>query len=80
VVPNSAVLDDVKGNSYIFTLTRTKEDEAKAKKVMVKRVSEYQGQIHVVPDSAGTLKGGEIIVKEGAKNVSDGQTVRISNQ
>jgi membrane fusion protein, multidrug efflux system len=78
VVPNSAVLDDVNGNSYIFTLEKTKDEEATAHKVMVKRLSEYKGQIHVRPEKDGTLKGGETIVKEGAKNVSDGQSVRIA--
>jgi len=79
VVPSRAVLQDVKGNNYIFVLDRTKGEEAQARKVMVKRVSEYRGSLSIMPVDAGALKGGERIVDEGAKNVTDGLTVRIAN-
>lgn len=78
VVPSSAVLDDVSGHSYLFVLDGAHSDEAKARKVMVTRVSEYKGSIQVRPDDPSALKGGEVVVKEGGKNVSDGQTVRIA--
>lgn len=78
VVPSRAVLQDVKGNNYIFVLDATTGDEAKARKVMVKRVSEYKGSLSIVPQEAGALKGGEKIVDEGAKNVTDGLTVRVA--
>jgi len=45
----------------------------------VKRVSEYRGSLSIMPVDAGALKGGERIVDEGAKNVTDGLTVRIAN-
>jgi membrane fusion protein, multidrug efflux system len=79
VVPARAVLQDVNGNNYIFVLDRTRNDEAKARKVMVKRVSEYKGSVHIAPAENGGLKGGESIVDEGAKNVTDGLTVRVAN-
>ncbi len=79
VVPSRAVLQDVKGNNYIFVLDKTTGDEAKARKVMVKRVSEYKGRLSIAPVDAAGLKGGESIVDEGAKNVTDGLTVRVAN-
>ncbi len=79
VVRSRAVLQDVKGNNYIYVLDRTRNDEAKSRKVMVKRISEYKGFINIAPVDAGALKGGEQIVDEGAKNVTDGLTVRVAN-
>ncbi|MBL7953223.1 MAG: efflux RND transporter periplasmic adaptor subunit [Flavobacteriales bacterium] len=79
VVPSRAVLQDVKGNNYIFVLDATTGNEAKARKVMVTRVSEYKGALSITPVEAAALKGGERIVDEGAKNVTDGLTVRIAN-
>ncbi|MGB3524703.1 MAG: efflux RND transporter periplasmic adaptor subunit [Flavobacteriales bacterium] len=84
VVPSAAVLDDVSGNSYLFVLgpapqgSNVKDNERAARKVFVSRVSEYQGRIHVEPRTAGELKDGDMVVIEGAKNVSDGQEVLVS--
>lgn len=79
VVPSRAVLQDVKGNNYIYVLDATTGDEAKARKVMVRRVNEYKGRLSIQPVEAGALKGGERLVDEGAKNVTDGLAVRIAN-
>lgn len=79
VVKSRAVLQDVKGNNYIYVLDRTKDNEARSRKVMVKRISEYKGYTNVAPEEANALKGGEHIVDEGAKNVTDGLTVRVAN-
>lgn len=78
-VPSRAVLQDTRGNSYVYVLDGIKADEARARKVMVARVSEYKGRISINPVTVGELKGGERIVDEGAKNVTDGLTVRIAN-
>lgn len=81
VVPSSTVLEDVTGKNYILILVdRKKDDEAKAKKIMVKRLSEYRGNTRITPVTAGELKGGETVVDDGAKNVSDGQAVRIGKK
>jgi hypothetical protein len=48
--------------------------------MMVQRLSEYTAAPSASNRSmAGSLKGGERIVDEGAKNVTDGLTVRIAN-
>ena len=74
-----AVLQDVKGNNYIYVLDPTRDNEARSRKVMVDRISEYKGYINIAPVEADALKGGERIVDEGAKNVTDGLTVRVAN-
>jgi hypothetical protein len=49
VVPSRTVLQDVNGNNYIYVLDATRDDEAKARKVMVQRLSEYKGMISIAP-------------------------------
>ncbi len=78
-VPSRAVLEDVNGNNYVFVAEKTRDNEAKARKVMVKRLSEYRGSTSIASVEPGALKGGETIIDEGGKNVSGGQTVRIAN-
>lgn len=79
VVPSRAVLQDVQGNNYIYILEPTRGNEAISRKVMVERVSEYRGRISIAPATAGAVKGGDRVVDEGAKNVTDGLTVRVAN-
>jgi hypothetical protein len=78
VVPSRTVLQDVNGDNYIYILDATQNDEAKARKVMVQRLSEYKGMISIAPTTPGELKGGESVVDEGAKNVNQGATVRVA--
>ncbi|HEY0979066.1 MAG TPA: efflux RND transporter periplasmic adaptor subunit [Flavobacteriales bacterium] len=77
-VPSRTVLQDVKGKNYIYVLDAKKNNEATARKVMVERLSEYKGSISIKPTTAGALKGGERVVDEGAKNVTEGSTVRVA--
>jgi len=79
IVPSRTVLQDVNGNNYIYVLDATRDDEAKARKVMVERLSEYKGMISIAPTTPGDLMGGERVVDEGAKNVNEGATVRVAN-
>ena len=72
------MLQDVNGNNYIFILDKTRNDEAVARKVMVDRLSEYKGNLSIAPSQPGALRGGELIIDEGAKNVSEGATVRVA--
>lgn len=86
VLPGPAVLQDVQGNSFIYVLAppatgaNVKPNEATARKVFVERMSEYKGMVHVQPIQAGTLKEGDRVVIDGAKNVSDGQAVLVDGR
>ncbi len=83
VLPSAAILEEMDGHSYVFVLGPApqgrfvKDNEAVAHKVLVKRLSEYKGMTQVEGEQPGTLKSGDRIVTEGAKNVSDGQTVLV---
>ncbi len=79
VVPGRAVLQDIHGNNYVYVLQPGRDDEATAHKVMVDRVSTYKGRVAVRPQEPGAITGGERIVDEGAKNVTEGLTVRVAN-
>jgi len=78
VVPNAAVLEDVSGQDYVFALTPGAGDEARAAKLPVRRVSEYKGLICIEPLERGALREGAQVVVEGARNVSNGQLVRMA--
>jgi hypothetical protein len=57
-------------------LDATHDDEAKARKVMVQRLSEYKGRISVTPVEGRRTEGRrERVVDEGAKNVNEGLAV-----
>jgi RND family efflux transporter MFP subunit len=83
VLPSSAILEQMDGHAYVFVLgpapqgRYVKDNEAVAHKVLVNRLSEYKGMTQVEGETPGTLKPGDRIVTEGAKNVSDGQTVLV---
>ncbi|MBK9421904.1 MAG: efflux RND transporter periplasmic adaptor subunit [Flavobacteriales bacterium] len=86
VVPTAAVLEDVTGRSYVFVLgpapqgASVQPNERLAHKVFVTSVNEYKGRTQVVAEAGAALKEGDSVVIEGAKNVSDGQTVRLENE
>jgi hypothetical protein len=42
-------------------------------------VSTYTGRVAVRPQEPGAITGGERIVDAGAKNVTEGLTVRVAN-
>ncbi|MBV6404601.1 MAG: efflux RND transporter periplasmic adaptor subunit [Flavobacteriales bacterium] len=78
-VPSSAVLEDLDGRSYVFILEPGPGDEARAVKLPVRRTSEYKGMTCIEALTAGALREGVPVVTEGARNVSNGQAVRIAH-
>lgn len=79
VVPAGAILEDVSGTSYVFTVDAAVSGEARATKVPVRRVSEYKGLACIAPLDHGTLNTAGAVVTDGARNLSNGQLVRISD-
>ncbi len=77
VVPAGAVLEDVSGTSYVFTVNAPGNGEARATKVPVRRVSEYKGQACIEPLTPGALNTAGAVVTDGARNLSNGQLVRV---
>ena len=76
VVPARLIQEDVNGNSYLFALD-SKEGKRITRKVHVTPVATYKGFTVLAPGQADGLNGGETLVDEGAKNVADGQEVKV---
>ena len=76
LIPQSIISENSLGEQYIFIAQNiNKDNEATAKKMMVK-TGKTQG------DSVEVLEGvvsNDIIINEGARNVKDGQNVKILN-
>tara|TARA_B110000908_G_scaffold160497_1_gene203789 strand:- start:837 stop:1328 length:492 start_codon:yes stop_codon:yes gene_type:complete len=76
LIPQSIISENSLGEQYIFIAQNiNKDNEATAKKMIVK-TGKTQG------DSVEVLEGvvsNDIIINEGARNVKDGQNVKILN-
>jgi multidrug efflux pump subunit AcrA (membrane-fusion protein) len=79
VVPSRVIQEDVTGKNYVFVLTDEKGKRL-TRKVAVERMADYHGMtmITVREGAAGELIGATL-VDEGAKNVGDGQEVKVTN-
>jgi len=76
LIPQSIISENALGEQYIFTATKTgNDDEAIAKKVFVK-TGRTQGDFVEITEG---ISNDDIIVKEGARNVKDGQHIAILN-
>ena len=72
-VPIEAVLQEVGGKDYVYVQSGG-EDEITAEKRYVATGESYQGEIIVIEG----LKGGEILILEGARDLTDGELIRIA--
>lgn len=76
LIPQSIISENALGEQYIFTATKTgDDDEVIAKKVFVK-TGRTQGDFVEIIEG---ISNDDIIVKEGARNVKDGQHIAILN-
>jgi len=76
VVPSRLLQENVEGNSYLFKLVE-KDGKQKSSKVFVTPIASYKGWTVVAAGEADGLVGGETLVDEGAKNIADGQEVKV---
>ncbi len=76
LIPQSIISENSLGEQYIFiTQNINKDSEAVAKKVIVK-TGKTQGDFVEILDG---VSSNDIIVNEGARNLKDGQNVKILN-
>ncbi len=76
LIPQSIISENALGEQYIFVATKTgNKDEAIAKKTFIK-TGKTQGDFVEITEG---VSNDDIIVKEGARNVKDGQHISILN-
>ena len=78
VLPLSLVQEDRNGNNYVFVLVSDteKKDAYTVKKSIIKLGKEYKGEVVI----ASGLQANEIIALQGARGLTEGDKVIISNQ
>jgi RND family efflux transporter MFP subunit len=76
LIPQSIISENAEGEQYIYVITnKNSNNEGDAKRVIIK-TGRTQGDIIEVLEG---IDDGAEIVKEGARSVKDGQTVKVIN-
>ena len=76
LIPQSIISENAEGEQYIYVITnKNANNEGDAKRVIIK-TGRTQGDVIEVLDG---IEDGAEIVKEGARSVKDGQTVKVIN-
>ena len=77
VIPEIAVQQNALGENIVYVLEKTSDEQTGiARKKIVKTGYVYQDEIEIT----NGLQPGEILIVEGAKNLRDGQEVKIRNE
>jgi len=77
LIPQSIISENAQGDQFIYVvINKDANNEAVAKKVIIK-TGKTQGDIIEV---IANLEPGTEVVKEGARSVNNGQTVKVINQ
>lgn len=72
VIPSNLIQIDENGNKFVFVIKKEKDKNIVQKKI-VEIGKEYQGVTEIVKGLSIT----DLVINEGARNVSDGQEVKI---
>ncbi len=77
IIPENALLKNSKGESVVFTLQEKEGEEniGTAKRKIVETGYSYNNKVEIT----NGLETGETLIIEGAKNLRDGQEVKIRN-
>lgn len=73
LIPQSIISENAEGEQYIYILENVEGEKAVAKQQIIK-TGKTQGDVIEVLEG---VKDGDQIIKEGARSVKDGQTVKI---
>ncbi|MBC2843593.1 efflux RND transporter periplasmic adaptor subunit [Winogradskyella flava] len=73
LIPQSIISENADGQQYVYVLSDKKEDKATAKQVVIKTGRTQGDKIEVL---SGLEENAEVI-REGARSVKNGQTVKI---
>jgi membrane fusion protein (multidrug efflux system) len=75
LIPQSIISENAKGQQYIYTIIDKIEEDATAKRVIIKTGKTQGDYIEVLSG----IENNEEIIKEGARSVKDGQNVKVIN-
>jgi RND family efflux transporter MFP subunit len=76
LIPQSIISENAKGEQYIYVVKSKKENnEGITKRVIIKTGKTQGNEIEVLKG----IENGDEIIKEGARSVKDGQTVKVLN-
>jgi membrane fusion protein (multidrug efflux system) len=73
LIPQNIISENAEGEQYIYVLKNKENNKAQAQRVII-RTGKAQGDVIEVLDG---LNDGDEIIKEGARSVKDGQSVKI---
>ena len=76
LIPQSIISENAEGQQYVYVAEQSGENKAKAAKRIINTGKTQEGLVEIV---SGITKG-EHLIKEGARNVNDGQNVQILNE
>lgn len=76
VIKTSGIIKDQENKDFIYVATKTKDDKYSVRKVAIEVIEKYKGDAYVRVIS-GTLKPGDLVITEGAKGITENDTVRI---
>lgn len=73
LIPQSIISENAQGEQYVYVLSDKENDKAKAKQVIITTGKTQGDNIEVLSGLSDSMA----IIKEGARSVKDGQTVKI---
>ena len=75
LIPQNIISENSKGEQYIYVIENKKDNKATAKQIIIE-TGKTQGDVIEVLSG---LKNNDEIIKEGARSVKNGQTVKVIN-
>ncbi|RAJ15044.1 efflux RND transporter periplasmic adaptor subunit [Olleya aquimaris] len=76
LIPQSVISENANGEQYIYVLKDKKEDKAVAEQIIIETGKTQGDNIEIISGLQPDME----IIKEGARSVKDGQTVKITNK
>lgn len=75
LVPQNIISENAEGQQYLYVLDEMEGDTAVAKRVIVETGKSQGDKIEILKG----LENGDLIIKEGARSVKEGQAVKLIN-
>jgi RND family efflux transporter MFP subunit len=76
VIKSAGIIKDQQNKDFIYVATKTKGDKYSVRKVSIEVIEKYKGEAYVRV-IGGALAAGDLVITEGAKGITEKDTVRI---